>query len=161
MITIDIPKDQAILLRLPLMGDKIRANVYAAVSKLAVELQAYVVQDKLSGQVLNKVTGHLQQSIQQEVTEQRDEVQGKVYSAGDVKYAGIHEFGGTIPAHDVYAKDAKCLAFVWQGKQAFFTHVHIPDVHMPERSFLRSSLEENRANIIDTITRAAVMGVVE
>jgi hypothetical protein len=43
---------------------------------------------------------------------------GQVYSSGDVKYVAIHEFGGVIPAHDVEAKKAQALHFVWEGKDA-------------------------------------------
>ena len=54
---------------------------------------------------------------------------------------------------------AKALAFTIGGQQVFAKLVHIPDVTMPERSFLRSSLADESANIIATM-REAVVGAV-
>ena len=76
-------------------------------------------------------------------------VVGKVASSGDVKYAGIHEFGGKTPAHDIYPDKAKALAFMIGGKQVFAKVVHHPGSQMPERSFLRSSLSDMRQEILD------------
>ncbi len=159
MITVSIDRNQEIFVRVPLMAGKVRQNLLRTIQERTTILRSNVITNKLSGQVLNKITGHLQQSIQQEVTETPTQITGKVYSAGDVKYAAIHEYGGTIPAHVVEARNASALAFVWNGKQVFFKKVNIPTVHMPERSYLRSELEEERLAIVSAIEQAAVMGV--
>lgn len=167
MLTISIPKEQAIFTRLPLMAGKVRANVNMAVHKIATQLRTEVVRNKLSGQVLNKRTGHLQQSIQQQVTETAVEIQGKVFSAGDVKYAAIHEYGGTIhhPGGTAYFVDKSGQPFFVSNKFALSsdnfprTKPHL--IKMPERSYLRTTLAENKQYIIDTLTKAAIMGVKE
>lgn len=151
MITVQIDKTKGVFLRLPVMSEKVRANMSRAVHQLATELRTIVIRDKLSGQVLNKITGHLQQSIQQEVTEASTKITGKVYSAGDVKYAAIHEYGGVI-----LPKNADYLVFQIQGQWK-----KVKSVTMPERSYLRSTLHEQEPHIIEVMERAAMMGVTE
>lgn len=157
MLRVNIPKDQAIFVKLPQMAGKVRKNVLQATYRLAIELQSYIVRNKLSGQVLNKITGNLQQSIQQNVIEGATEIRGEVFSAGDVKYAGIHEFGGVIhhPGSDKFqAFQGKSGGMVFTNKTA----AHL--IPMPERSFMRSSLAENKIHIQDTY-EDAVMGALK
>jgi phage gpG-like protein len=59
-----------------------------------------------------------------------------------LKYAAIHEYGGTI-----YPKNKKALRFNAGGK--FFT---VKKVTIPERSYLRSSLKAKRKDIIKLLT---------
>ncbi len=177
MLTAEIDKNSEFLVRLPVMAGKIRTNVVRATYKLAVMLQAYVVENKLSGQVLNKITGHLQQSIQQRVQESPSEVTGEVYSAGDVKYAAIHEYGGTIHhpggtaffigptgqpffVSNKFAAGGEHMSFI-NGHSDNFPRTKPHLIRMPERSYLRTSLAENRQKINDTYQQAAVQGVKE
>jgi phage gpG-like protein len=142
----------------------VMASVMHAVRIYTADLKNYVQEKKLQGQVLRHVTGKLSASIDFDFpVESEQTIQGRVFSNDTVKYAAIHEFGGVIPAHDVYPKDPDgVLAFMWGGEQRFFKHVHIPDVTMPERSFLRSSLSENAARyergIMNAAIRAAATG---
>jgi phage gpG-like protein len=106
-------------------------------------LQTHVVRDKLHGQVLHQRSGQLARSIQMRKAELTGTaVMGWVYSAGDVKYAGIHEFGGKTAPHDIYPTKADALHFVVGGREVFAKVVHHPGSQMPERSFLRSSLHD-------------------
>jgi phage gpG-like protein len=74
-------------------------------------------------------------------------------------YAAIHEYGGTTRAHVIEARKAKALAFQMGGQTVFFKRVNHPGSHMPERSFLRSALEENAGSIRDALERAVAEGV--
>jgi phage gpG-like protein len=146
--------------------DNIPAGVLRAlehkIAELTVDLQGYVVSRKLQGQVLNHKSGALSNSIQaSDAKVVGTQITGDVFSSSDVKYAGIHEFGGVIPGHDIVAKNAKALAFMIDGKQVFARKVHIPDVKMPERSFLRSSLTENKERIVAGISDAALKAAKE
>jgi phage gpG-like protein len=99
------------------------------------------VQQKLAGTVLNARTGALARAI----TTTIDDMSGGVsigVAAADSKYAAIHEFGGTIPPHQIVPDKAKALAFLVCGKPAFAMRVNLPAITMPERSYLRSSLAE-------------------
>lgn len=167
MITVEIPKDQGIFVKIPLMAGQIRKNVDQAVHRLAIELQSYIVRNKLSGQVLNKRTGHLQQSIQQKVDETPNEITGTVYSAGDVKYAAIHEYGGTIhhPGGTAYYFNERLGKMVFLSNKTAasfnFPRTKPHDIVMPQRSFMRTSLAENEDHIVKVLTEAAVGGIKE
>jgi len=160
MITVSVANADRVAAALAKAPDMVLDALRVKIDAQTVDLQAYVITQKLHGQVLHQRSSALAKSIQrEEAAVSGDVVQGKVFSSGDVKYAGIHEYGGTIPAHDVVATKAQALAFVIDGKQMFAKSVHIPDVHMPERSFLRSSLAENREQIMHGLEKAAAAGV--
>lgn len=131
-------------------------NVFRTVKALTYELERHVKQDKLQGQVLHHRSGRLANSVHSEFYQ---ESQTTLYGAvgTNVEYAAIHEFGGTIPAHVVMAKTAQALAFIPKGSDEiiFRRKVMIPDVQMPERSFLRSALTDMRGKIHDDIEAAA------
>ena len=160
MITVEVD-DTAVQARLTEMPSKVRDRLTATVYLLAEKLRSHVVSDKLLGQVLNRRSGRLGQSIQQKVDSSDTGVVGTVYSSGDVPYARIHEYGGVIPSHVIEARNARSLAFIWNGKQAFFKRVTIPDVTMPERSYMRSSLADLKDEIVESMTIAVREGVQE
>jgi phage gpG-like protein len=142
--------------------DTMPAQVVAAVEtkmrQLTINLQKHVINDKLHGQVLKQRSGKLARSIQQESHTDDEVVIGEVFSAGDVKYAAIHEFGGTTPAHDIIPNKADALAFMMGGKMVFARVVHHPGSKIPERSFLRSSLADQAAEITEGLKQAAIRG---
>ena len=144
--------------RLDEMPSTVVAMLMQKVTALSIALQAHIVRDKLSGQVLNRVSGKLSRSIQEVVTQSGQSVIGRVFSAGDVKYAAIHEFGGQTSPHDIYPKKADALAFVMGGKTVFAKVVHHPGSKIPERSFMRSALADMREEIVNGIAQAAKGG---
>ena len=77
----------------------------------------------------------------------------------DVKYAAIHEFGGTIPPHQIVPDKARALAFLVGGKQVFAARVNLPAITMPERSYMRSSLAEMAGEIHDELDVAVVEAI--
>lgn len=135
------------------------ANIRTAVKGSAYALQIHVQQDKLHGQVLNQRSGLLASSIHPE--EDTDTGSSYFWKVGtNVKYARIHEYGGTIPAHIVEARNARVLAFTPKGggEMIFRRRVSIPAITMPERSFLRSGLADMQAQIAARIEAAAQAG---
>jgi phage gpG-like protein len=161
MLSITVIGDKELIARFSAMPSKLHAALLRKVYELALKLEAHVKNDKLSGQVLNHKSGNLWRSIQNHVTDGSTSVTGKVYSAGDVKYAAIHEFGGHIPSHVIEAKNAKSLAFVMGGQMRFFKQVNWPGATMPERSFLRSSLSDMKDDIVTGLKEAAQEAVKE
>jgi phage gpG-like protein len=145
-------------------GEQIRNDIFTEMKKIAVDLQAYVKGEKLSGQVLKNRTGNLRRAITEQATKTADAIMGIVGVAPNAAaYAAIHEFGGTIhiPAVEgtlmVFpSKGAPPTRFSKSGKalkglkgfsfdQLVFTTKHRAfDVKMPERSYMRSSLRENK-----------------
>ena len=126
--------------------DGLPPQVIEAVAKkvraLAENLRHHIVADKLQGQVLRHRSGALGRSIQTETTTSGATTTGEVFSAGDVKYAAIHEFG----FHGVES----CVSVLGNP----FTR----NVNMPERSFMRSSLADHAEIIVAGIREAATAG---
>lgn len=159
MITVTLVGDKELIAKFTAMPRNVHDAVLSKVNYLAEKLKNHVVNDKLSGQVLNHVTGKLWRSIQQTVSDDTTSITGKVYSAGDVKYAAIHEYGGRTPPHVIEAKTGKALAFTMGGKQVFFKKVNHPGSVMPERSYMRSSLADMKEEITSSIKDAVLEGV--
>ena len=140
------------------MPERLRDALSAKAGALAAALEAKV-QQKLAGGVLNARTGALARSIVTTIEESSAGVSVSIASNGDVKYAAIHEFGGTIPPHQIVPDKARALAFLVGGKQVFATRVNLPAVTMPERSYLRSSLAEMAEEIGEELIEAAVEAI--
>jgi phage gpG-like protein len=135
------------------MPDRVRQALASKANVLAVALEAKI-QQRLSGGVLNSRTGALASSIVATVDESSADVSVRIGTSGDVKYAAIQEFGGTIPPHEIVPDKAKALAFVVGGKQVFAARVNLPAVTLPERSYLRSSLAEMAGEIREELSGA-------
>jgi phage gpG-like protein len=133
----------------------IRGALLAKANGLAAALQARV-QQKLAGEVMQSRIGALAANIIAAVDDAPQTIAVRLAVAGDVKYAAIHEFGGTIPPHQIVPDKAKALAFVVGGKQLFATRVQMPAVTMPERSYMRSSLAEMAQVIREGLSEAVV-----
>ena len=139
--------------------DGLPAQVVKAVAKkvqaLAVNLQHHIVADKLQGQVLKHRSGALGQSIQTETTTTGPTTTGEVFSAGDVKYAAIHECG--FHGVETVRQHVRTMAF---GREVapFLCGPFTRQVDLPERSFMRSSLDDHAERIVAGIREAALAG---
>jgi phage gpG-like protein len=116
---------------------------------------------KLTGAVLYYRTGDLYTSVRQEMRENaaRGYIYGRVYVDPKIKYAAIHEYGGVIK----HPGSNKFQAWFDQNKPGptgwTYTHFTRPhDIPMPQRSYMRSTLEEMRAEIVSRLTEAAKAG---
>ena len=139
--------------------DALPAALGAALAAKAAELSAALADrsetTSFPARVLNARSGALQDSIAAEVSASGDGVVASVGSVGDVKYAAIQEYGGKTPAHEILPTKAQALAFVAGGAQRFARKVEHPGSLIPERSYLRSSLEEMRGEIVSALAEAA------
>ena len=118
-------------------------NILAAVRIGLVDFMDRVrnrVVRKLSGEVLRVRTGRLRQSIHSTVQKMPWGFLGKVGT--NVKYASIHEYGGTIVLPVIYPVKAQALRWFVGGKPVFAMRAKAHAIRMPERSYLRSSLAE-------------------
>lgn len=122
------------------MPEKLRKRLALTISDLVIQLEDRV-KDKLKNKVLHIRSGDLRRSIQHQVTITSKSVVGEVFSAGDVKYAAIHEYGGTIKTRLGTGKGKPKI----NGKAT---------VNMPERSYMRSSLKEFKDKIESRISIA-------
>lgn len=127
------------------MPKRVRGELVLTVRRLAIELQRYVKQDKLSGQVLKNRTGTLRRSVYQRVDESPQSVTGRVGT--NVFYGALHEGG-------------------FEGKrlitQAFGRQLKFPvwaSIKLPKRSFLRSSLKDKSVHIKEELGMAVMRGM--
>ena len=138
--------------------DAYPAALQAALGAKATELAttlADLVKNKLSGAVLNTSSGALRDSIAANITADSDSVLASIGSEGDVKYAAIQEYGGKTSAHEILPVKGDVLAFVAGDGQHFARRIEHPGSVIPERSYLRSSLEDMKDEILATLASAA------
>lgn len=158
MLNISLVGDREFIAKLDAMPQKVHAALLKKVTELAFKLESKI-KIKLSGEVLNVRSGALRASIANQVNDTSTSVTGRAFSSGDVRYAKVHEFGLTIPAHEIVPSKASALAFMMGGKQVFFKHVNVPAVTMPERSFMRSTLGDMQSEIVDGLKAAVREGL--
>jgi len=121
--------------RLDRMRKTIPQSSLLAMRDATMFMQRYIVQFKLSGQVLKRKTGRLAGSIDREEYIMGGGVIGRIGS--NLKYARIHELGGVIKA-----KNAPYLKFYVDGHWVSTTQVTIP-----QRPYIWSSLTESTKRI--------------
>ena len=151
MITVEAKGLDTLMAKLKMLPNVFRQRLNAALMVQADMLVSHIKADKLSGQVLKVGTTshpHLRDSIfQQNVQNDSSGVVYKVASGGNIPYAAIHEYGGVIqhPGSDKFQ--------AWDGPGGpVFTHGTKPhSITIPERSYMRSALADNKASIIAAI----------
>lgn len=113
------------------------AAAVETMTQLNQELSRYIVEQKLSGQVLNRITGTLQSSIRPIPTVNVGGVitGGVEQDSGIAPYGKFHEFGAYIPAMrgPMSWTDS-------EGNDVFTMHTR--GHRLPVRSFMRSALRE-------------------
>ena len=123
----------------------IRAALARKMDFTEARLQGIIVGDKLSGQLLNRGTGSLSNSVRPTKTiVTNSEITGGVVAGGTgAPHARPLEYGSN--AHPIEAVNAKALHFVMNGKEVFFKRV----MHPGNRAyaFMRGTLGEESANI--------------
>jgi len=156
MIEAEITGGASLLLRFGKVPDALRSRLRQSVQEACLKLTGHVKQDKLSGQVLKVQTGRLRRSINQRIEDTTDGINGFVGT--NVQYARGHEYGftGTIGVRET-------LRTSKNGKE-FTVRAHTENVRLPERSFLRSALADQRDQIREQIAqdvKAALVDVIK
>jgi phage gpG-like protein len=168
MITGKIIGTESVIARLEGKAQTIRAALYRYCQEFGQSTASYIQTDKLQGQVLNHRKGHLSDSIQSDTQDTGDAIVTTISAGGAAcKYAAIHEFGfdgtETVRAHlrrsrEQLSVNARQRVSKFKGEiqvREFTRHMH-----MPERSYLRSTLEEKReafrAGVKETMQEAMI-----
>ena len=138
MITTKIEGVPELMRRIKDAVPKIESGVQKEIVRLALKMTGNVMK-KLSGDVLKVRTGRLRRSIHPE-WEFRAGYSGAAVGT-NVEYAAIHEFGGVITRQS------------WSNLSTKRTF-HARSFKMPERSFLRSALNEMKPEITDGLQKA-------
>jgi phage gpG-like protein len=145
MLSVSFDAD-ALERRFAQMPQALRSALREKVEALAGAVRDHIVNDKLSGQVLQVRSGALRASIDYEMAADGGP-SAMVGSFGDLPYAAIQEFGGTTSPHDIAPVKAQALAFLLHGKTVFARRVHHPGSVLPERSYLRSAMADMKDEI--------------
>ena len=109
----------------------------------------YVKERKLSGQVLNAITGNLRDSVRSEmVSASGDLIFGHVYSnKEEVPYNLIHEYGGTIN----HPGSSKFQAFQTPTGWVRTNYTKPHQIVMPARPYFGTTFEETAQENADFI----------
>jgi hypothetical protein len=134
--------------------DRLRARLREGFATNANALLG-VVRAKLSGAVLRPRSGALRASLRAEIAEDTGGFQARVWSDGSLAYARIQEYGGRIAIPEIVPGNAKALAFLYGGRLVFARRTRAHAVTIPERSYMRSSLDDFAPAFADSIRRIA------
>lgn len=146
MISADLLGDGPALARLRALPDAANAGLARAVAQLGIALQSSVQQDKLSGQVLNVRSGALKSSIDVAIERNTTGVTATVFT--DLDYAAAQEYGfsGTVNVKASLRLIKEAFGFPIAAK-TISVGAHSRRMNLPERSFLRSALDDMTADI--------------
>lgn len=115
-----------------------------------VDLANYSAENKLSGQLLQSRSGRLRRSLlaSPEVDSVSGMVTGSIGTDSSVPYGAIHEFG-----FDGSENVREYLRRTKAGRMAA-VRSHTRQMHMPERLYLRSALEERMQQLVANLQQA-------
>lgn len=151
----------AVAARFRYMSPKMQAAMAKNIKRLAFILQRYIKESKLSGQVLNARTGTLRRSIAVTVDEQPGHIIGHVGTV--VKYGAVHELGfsGQVSVKEHLRRTKAQKKRALKGKQqgpaeqgSISVRAHSRTVNFPERSFLRTALEDKQSMLNQELRNA-------
>lgn len=138
-------------------GGKVQTAIVQSVGRSALRLQREVMQNRLSGQVLNVRTGNLRRSIHHQVTSTGGAVIGEVNT--NVRYGKAHEYGfaGTVNVKSSLRQVRQAFGRPLKSPRYVQVRVHSRNVRLPERSFLRSALRDMKP-MIETDLQKSIEG---
>ena len=141
MISANLVGDTAAPGRLSSMRDAANQGIARAIAKLGIDLQNNVQQNKLSGQVLQVRSGSLRQSIAMRIDQSDTTVSATVSS--DLDYAAAQEYGftGTVNVRASLRQIKEAFGHPIAA-QTIGVGAHSRRMDLPERSFLRSALDD-------------------
>lgn len=149
-IAVSITGGDALIEKLAGLPDALRQRLAASFALVADALYAQAIEN-VSGAVVNRRSGKLAAAL----TESSDESSASLgVDSGIAPYGAALEFGASIPAQLIAAKNAKALAFVVGGSQVFAKHVMHPAFALPPHSFLRSALDDLAPELIAQLDAA-------
>lgn len=165
MIGIEITSTEAVLVRIGGASEKIRVAAKSSLDAWAIELAGYIKADKLSGNPLNRRSGRLSASIHATNDDTATSTSAGAAGGAGVPYAKIHEYGGTInhPGGTAYFMSA-LLGHAFFVSNASPSADWLPrtkphEINMPERSYMRSVLEDRAPSGIEQLRAAVRMAV--
>lgn len=151
LLKIQFNRSQELFDALQRRGPQIVKVLATKLQGLMYQLQAKVVREKLSGQVLHRRTGTLAGSVRAlPVRIENAKMIGTVEAGdGPAFYGRFHESGAR--AHEIVATKARALQFMTHGKEVFAARVFHPGNYA--RRFMATSLQESAAQIVGELNQ--------
>lgn len=148
------------LMRLREMPVAINSGLARTITKLGIDLQRNVQQNELTGQMLAARSGSLRSSIDLRVDQSATELTATVFT--ESPYARAHEYGfaGTVNVRASLRRITEAFGRPISGK-TISVRAHSRSMDLPERSFLRSALEDIAPAIRDGVEVALRESVTE
>jgi hypothetical protein len=149
VITVQLVGSDRLPSRLRELLAEANSGLVRAITELAIELQRRV-QERLSGEVLSSRSGTLKSSIGFRIDQHPTAIAGTVLS--DSAYARVHEYGfaGTVSIKASLRRITEAFGRPTAGK-TIEVKGHTRRMDLPERSFLRSALEDMAPAIRDAV----------
>jgi hypothetical protein len=150
--------DQQPIERLRALPGAVNSGLLRAMTRLGIELQREVQQNKLSGQVLRSRTGSLRSSIDLSVDDSGGTITASVFS--DSRYAGAQEYGltGTVSVRVSLRRIREAFGRPIAEK-TINVRAYERRMDLPERSFLRSALDDMAPTIRGKVQAALTEAV--
>lgn len=156
----DIQVDETrVVARLDGIPDRVHGELWKVVEVERLVLES-LIKRKLSGDVLNVVTGNLRRSVSSHTEDDGASIYGIAAQSGDVKYGARWEYGfsgtETVAAHTRTVTQAfgRAIAPTQVDVQTFTR-----TVNAAERSFMRSSLADRADAIVAALKGAVARGL--
>lgn len=171
-LTMSIQGDIAVLARMAGMGSKTTGVIARTIESLAIQLQAHVIRDKLSGVPLHRRTGDLSRSVYYKL-----ENEGMTAVVGaNTPYAARQEYGftGTETVKSFMRRTRGQMESARKNKLGVETRASVAknrgtgetmvrtftrQINYPAHSYLRSSLDDMRSQIVETLKKAGLQAV--
>jgi phage gpG-like protein len=155
MLSLEIEGEEELVARFAVMPEAIRAALAEKFATLAQKLEDKIKDEKLDGQVLFARSGKLRDSIAVNL-----EANGASLVAAGVKYAAAQEYGFSgeenVAAHSRTIKQAFGRAIT---PKTIVVEAFSREMRLPQRSFMRSSLDEMRDEIAQALREAVEEGL--
>jgi hypothetical protein len=112
---------------------------------------------KADNDVLQVRSGRFEASIEGVVNATSSGVYARVFST-DPK-AGILEYGGDIPAHEIDPNTARALHFLGRGGETFASHVEWPGAHIAPHPTIHAAFSEMEEQIYQELLTTIIENV--
>ena len=146
--------DEEVRARFHRAAGEIDGKLADSMGRITIRLQAHVIRNKLSGQILKVRTNNLRGSIHQEVIRDGSGIVGRVGT--NVEYAAFHEYGftGTQSVREHMRTIRMAFGKPLKEPKKIVVGAHTRHVDYPGNSFLRTVLSDQRDEIMAELGNA-------
>ena len=146
--------DEEVQARFHRAAGEIDGKLADSMGRITIRLQAHVVRNKLSGQVLKVRTNNLRGSIHQEVIRDGSGIVGRVGT--NVEYAAFHEYGfnGAQSVREHMRTIKMAFGKMLKEPKKIVIGAHTRHVDYKGKSFLRTALQDQHEEIVTALNEA-------